>query len=58
MIGMCFKAYDMFLNKKEKERDPMIGQFRGATLRLFLGIMERFTWEENQARSNIVFTLC
>lgn len=44
VVGQCLKAFNDSMFHKTK--DPLIGDLRNNIAKLFLGIMQRYIWED------------
>jgi hypothetical protein len=55
VVGQCLKAFNDSMFHKTK--DSLIGDLRNNIAKLFLGIMQRYIWEDGY-KNEIVFNLC
>ncbi len=55
LVGICLKAFSEAL--LQKATDPQINDLRAIVAKLFLHLMQLYTWEDNM-KSEAVFLLC
>ena len=55
VVGQCLKAFSESLF--HKTNDPLIGELRSTVGKLFMGIMQRYSWEDGY-KNDAIFGLC